>query len=53
MAHWADPLKDWGDVLVKQGNAKDTLANYDEALKYAPNRKQLKAARGATAKQKS
>jgi hypothetical protein len=35
MAHWADPLKDWGDVLVKQGNAKDALAKYDEALKYA------------------
>jgi hypothetical protein len=23
MAHWADPLNDWGHVLVKQGNAKD------------------------------
>jgi hypothetical protein len=53
MAHWADPLKDWGDVLVKQGTAKDALAKYDEALKYAPNWKQLKAARQATAKQKS
>lgn len=31
MAHWADPLKDWGDML-KQGHAKDTLAKYDEAF---------------------
>jgi hypothetical protein len=53
MAHWADPLKDWGDVLVKQGNAKDALAKYDETLKYASNWKQLKAAREATAKRKS
>jgi hypothetical protein len=29
------------------------LAKYDEALKYAPNWKQLKEAREATAKQKS
>jgi mRNA-degrading endonuclease HigB of HigAB toxin-antitoxin module len=21
--HWADPLKAWGDVLVKQDNTKD------------------------------
>ena len=38
--HWADPLKAWGDVLVKQGKTK-------EALKYAPNWKQLKEAREA------
>ena len=25
--HWADPLKAWGDVLVKQGNTKDALAS--------------------------
>jgi hypothetical protein len=36
-------LKAWGDVLAK----------YDEALKYAPNWKQLKEARMAIAKQKS
>jgi tetratricopeptide (TPR) repeat protein len=35
--NWADPLKACGDVLVKQGNTKDALAKYDEALKYAPN----------------
>ena len=51
--HWADPLKAWGDVLVKQGNIKDALAKYDEVLKYAPNWKQLKEARDAVAKQRS
>jgi tetratricopeptide (TPR) repeat protein len=45
--HWADPLKAWGDLLVKQGHAKDALAKYDEALKYAPNWKQLREAREA------
>jgi len=40
-------------VLVKRGNIKDALAKYDEALKYAPNWKQLKEARDATAKQKT
>jgi tetratricopeptide (TPR) repeat protein len=48
--HWADPLKAWGDVLVKQGNTKDALAKYDEALKYAPNWMQLKEARDTLAK---
>jgi predicted negative regulator of RcsB-dependent stress response len=38
-------LKAWGDVLVKQGNAEGALAKYEEALKYAPNWKQLKEAR--------
>ena len=51
--HWADPLKAWGDVLVKQGKIKDALAKYDEALKYAPNWKQLKDVREAAAKQKT
>jgi tetratricopeptide (TPR) repeat protein len=48
--HWADPLKAWGDVLAKQGKTEEALAKYDEALKYAPNWKQLKAAREALAK---
>jgi hypothetical protein len=47
---WADPLKAWGDVLVRRGNAKDALAKYDEALKYAPNWVALKEAREAAAK---
>lgn len=51
--HWADPLKAWGDVLVKQAKAKDALAKYDEALKYAPNWKELMEVRDALAKQKS
>lgn len=51
--HWADPLKVWGDVLVKQGKTKEALEKYDDALKYAPNWTQLKDARGALAKQKS
>jgi hypothetical protein len=37
-------------VLLKQGNAKGALAKYDQALKYAPNRKQLKEARAAAEK---
>jgi hypothetical protein len=38
---------------VKQDKAKQALAKYDDALKYAPNWKQLKEAREAAAKQKS
>ena len=51
--HWADPLKAWGDVLARQGKTKVALVKYDEALKYAPNWKQLKEARDAVAKQRS
>ena len=51
--HWADPLKAWGDVLAKQVKSKDALAKYDEALKYAPNWKQLKDVRDAVAMQKT
>ena len=51
--HWADPLKTWGDLLAKQGKTKEALAKYDEALKYAPNWKQLRDGREALAKQKS
>lgn len=39
--HWADPLKAWGDVLVKQDKTKEALA-VQRALKFAPNWKQLK-----------
>ena len=51
--HWADPLKAWGDVLARQANIQEALAKYDEALKYAPNWKELKESREAMAKQKS
>jgi hypothetical protein len=40
-------------VLVKQGKPKKALAKYVEALKYAPNWRQLKDAREAAAKQKT
>jgi tetratricopeptide (TPR) repeat protein len=50
--HWADPLKAWGDVLMRQGKTKEAIAKYDEALSYAPNWQQLKEAREAAAKQK-
>jgi tetratricopeptide (TPR) repeat protein len=51
--HWADPLKAWGDVLLKQVNAKDALAKYDEALNYAPTWKQPKEARESAANLKT
>jgi len=36
-------------VLAKQGKTGDALVKYDEALKYAPNWKQLQDARDAAA----
>ena len=51
--HWADPLKAWGDVLMKQRLTDKALAKYEEALKYAPNWKELKQARETLTKQKS
>jgi Flp pilus assembly protein TadD len=51
--HHADAWKLWGDVLAKQGHGKEALAKYDEALKYAPNWKQLQEAREAAANQKT
>jgi len=51
--HFADPLKALGDVLLKQDRPREALTKYDEALKYAPNWKELKEARAAAAKQKS
>jgi hypothetical protein len=52
--HWADPLKAWGDVLLKQGKTKAALVKYDEALKYAPNWNPLKEARaGGSASRQS
>jgi len=41
---WADPLKAWGDVLVRQSRIKEALLKYDEALMYAPNWATLKTA---------
>ena len=45
--HWADPLKAWGDVLVKQGHRAEALGKYSEAMTYAPNWSQLKEAQAA------
>jgi len=51
--HWADLLKALGDAPLKQGKPGDALAKYDEALQFAPQWQQLKAARDAGAKQSS
>jgi tetratricopeptide (TPR) repeat protein len=50
--HWADPLKTWGDLLVKQAKTSDALGKYEEALKYAPNWAALKEARDAVMTQR-
>jgi len=39
--------------LPSRGNAKEPLVKCDQALKYAPNWKQLKEVREVAAKQKS
>ncbi len=51
--HFADPLKAWGDVLVRQGHPEQAVEKYDEALKYAPNWAALKQARDAAGKPKA
>ena len=48
--HFADPLKAWGDAFAKQGQLREALRKYDEALKYAPNWAALRSARAATAR---
>jgi tetratricopeptide (TPR) repeat protein len=48
--HFADALKAWGDVLVKQGRFEQALAKYDSALKYAPSWAALKQARDVASK---
>ncbi|HEX4739961.1 MAG TPA: hypothetical protein VH353_01370 [Caulobacteraceae bacterium] len=45
--HFADPLKARGDLLMREGRWKGALANYDEALKYAPAWAELRRARAA------
>ena len=39
--------------VAAQGNAKEALAKYDEALKYAPSWKQLRDAHETAAKQRT
>ena len=48
--HFADPLKAWGDLLVREGRWKEALAKYDRALKYAPNWAELHGLRDAVAR---
>lgn len=48
--HWAEPLKHWGDVLMRQHRANEALAKYQEALKYAPAWSELQAARDKAAR---
>ncbi len=51
--HYADPLKAWGDVLVKAGRWKAALGKYNEALQYAPAWTELHQARDNAAKRAS
>jgi tetratricopeptide (TPR) repeat protein len=48
--HFADPFKDYGDLLAREGRWKEALAKYDEALKYAPNWATLHQARDEAAR---
>jgi hypothetical protein len=51
--HWADPLKAWGDTLIRDGRYADALAKYDEALKFAPGWEELLQARESAARHRS
>jgi len=42
--NWADPLKAWGDVLMRQGRNDEARAKYVLALAKAPAWAELKAA---------
>jgi tetratricopeptide (TPR) repeat protein len=48
--HFADPLKAWGDVLMRAGNHAAALAKYTEAETYAPAWPALQSARAEAAK---
>jgi tetratricopeptide (TPR) repeat protein len=41
--HWADPLKAWGDVLLKLGRRPEAHKKYEDALRYAPEWTELKS----------
>ncbi|HEX4739917.1 MAG TPA: hypothetical protein VH353_01150 [Caulobacteraceae bacterium] len=47
--HFADPLKVWGDLLMRENRRAEALVKYDEALKYAPGWDALRRARDAAA----
>ena len=44
--NWADPLKALGDVYLQQGRRQDASMMYDEAMKFAPDWRALRSARG-------
>jgi len=47
--HWADTWKAWGDLLMREHRSQQAVAEYDEALKYAPAWAALHEARRAAA----
>jgi tetratricopeptide (TPR) repeat protein len=46
---FADPLKDWGDLLMRQNRPREALAKYTAALQDAPAWQALRQARDAAA----
>ncbi len=51
--HFADALKVWGDVLVKQSRRRAALAKYREALRDAPDWAALKQERETVTRQRA
>ena len=47
---WADPLKAWGDVLLRQGRNAEAVDLYNQAVPFAPAWTALRQARAAAAK---
>ena len=50
--HFADPLKSWGDLLLRENKPAEAVAKYTEALKYAPDWDALRRARDVAAAKK-
>jgi tetratricopeptide (TPR) repeat protein len=46
--HWADPLKAWGDVLLKMGRRAEAHKKYEDALRFAPEWAELKSLAAGT-----
>jgi tetratricopeptide (TPR) repeat protein len=44
---FADPLKDWGDALARQGHWREAITKYDAALRAAPAWAEAQQARAA------
>ncbi|HEY2052246.1 MAG TPA: hypothetical protein VGH03_23120, partial [Caulobacteraceae bacterium] len=47
--HFADPLKAWGDLLMRENRHAAALAKYDQALTYAPDWGALRQSRASAA----